>query len=359
MPNRYKIVSLLLVTIGILLLGQDLGDQSLEEFEEKNLPTAVRAIQKAGPCPSENCLDRFGVGGEYWNMLNGYDAGLPFGVYYDWLTNSDPPTAGHLDYWQMVRTTANGPSIPPNEISEIIKRRPGSVWIIGNEPDNIYQDNIEAEEYAELYHELYQVIKTRDPRAAIAIAGVSQPTALRLEYLERVLASYEEKYSLPMPVDIWTIHGYILREEAGSWGADIPPGFDVSSGELYDIEDHGDIEIFKENLLQFRAWMDENGYKETPLAVTELGILLPMDFGFSDEIVGKFMTDAYDFLSDTKGGNGWARDNNRLFQWWFWYSLYDDYVFPTGDLYDPDQDLLTPLGEIMRDYIGGEQQGDG
>ena len=347
MRIRYAFASLLLVTIGLLLLSQALGDRVLANYAVKRLPPAVRAVLHVNPCPSERCVERFGVSGESRNMLNGFQAGLPFGVYYDWLATADPPLNSQLEYWQMIKTEAKRSSISFNEIADIIKSRPDSVWIIGNEPDNIWQDNIEAEEYAALYHEIYHFIKGRDPGAAIAIAGVSQPTPLRLEYLERVLDAYSDNYGTQMPVDIWTIHGYILREEADSWGAGIPPGFDVASGELYDIEDHADVEILKENLLQFRVWMDQQGYKERPLAVTELGVLLPRDYGFSDEIVGDFMMDAFTFLSHSSGENGWEQDDNRLFQWWFWYSLYDNYVFPTLAYNNAIERLLFPVKSLV------------
>lgn len=253
----------------------------------------------------------------------------------------------------MIRVTPEGPAVPYDFISSIIAERPGSVWLIGNEPDNIYQDNVTAERYAEIYHDLYSFIKARDRFAAVAIAGVSQPTPLRMAYLDRVLETYQELFGQPMPIDIWTIHAYIFREEAGTWGAEIPPGFEDSAGELYDIDDHADINIFMDNLLQFREWMSRRGYGDKPLGVTEFGILLPEDFGFSDDKVAQFMRDTYDFLSSASGENGWAKDDYRLFQWWFWYSYYDIYNFPRGDLYDPVARELTPLGQAMRAHVQG------
>ena len=47
----------------------------------------------------------------------------------------------------------------------------------------------------------------------MAIGGVSQVTPLRLDYLERVLAAYEKQYGQPMPVDVWNVHTFILREQ--------------------------------------------------------------------------------------------------------------------------------------------------
>jgi hypothetical protein len=228
------------------------------------------------------------------------------------------------------------------------------VWIVGNEPDIIWQDNVTAERYAEIYHDVYAFIKEKDPSAQIAIAGVGQPTPLRRAYLDIVLNTYESTYGQPLPVDIWTVHNFILREEAGSWGVSIPPGMEESSGELYEIEDHTNLEIFRENLIDFRAWMAERGYGDRPLAVTEIGVLHPSDFGFPPEVVAEFMVGAFDFLLNAENDTGLAEDDGRLAQWWFWYSVHDASDFPTGNLYEPENGRLTPLGEVFARYVSAE-----
>jgi hypothetical protein len=260
----------------------------------------------------------------------------------------------------MIRVSEAGIRQDWEEVALVIEANPGSVWIIGNEPDILWQDNTTAERYAEIYETAYSFIKERDPSALIAVAGVGQPTPLRLAYLDTVLATYEQSYGRPMPVDIWTIHNFILREERDSWGVGIPPGMTQETGQpidqgiLYEIADHNDQVIFQQNLYTFRQWMAERGYRDRPLAVTEFGILMPSDFGFPPPVVAEFMTGTFDFLVQAADDTiGYPADDNRLVQWAFWYSVYDPQDFPTGNLYDPETNELTTLGELYANYING------
>jgi hypothetical protein len=157
-----------------------------------------------------------------------------------------------------------------------------------------------------------------------------------------------------MPVDIWTVHAFILREEAGSWGVDIPPGLAATEGALYEIADHDDFEIFTANLVVFRRWLWEQGYGERPLAVTEYGILMPPDYGFPPEAVADFMTRSFDFFLSARDEEiGYAADDYRLVQWWMWYSLHDNELYQTGNLFEAETGQLTELGEVWRGYMNG------
>lgn len=324
---------------------------------------SVRARATATPdprrCPLADCLSRAGVSGRLDDIAAASGAGLPFGNYFDWWLNVDPPPmdgqlAGRQPrYWQMVPTGQDGPQVPWSRIEEVVAARPGSIWIVGNEPDVIWQDNVTAETYAAIYRDVYAFIKERDPAALIAIAGVAQPSPLRLAYLERVLAAYRELDGQVMPIDIWTIHAFILREQAGSWGVGIPPGMDEDRGLLYDIADHDDLTIFRQSLITFREWMAEQGYGDKPLAVTEFGILHPPDYGFPPEVVMDFMIGASDFMAIASGANGYPDDDGRLVQYWFWFSVYDHGDFPTGNLYDLERGSLNALGQAYRRYLVG------
>ncbi|MEZ4609792.1 MAG: hypothetical protein R2838_06015 [Caldilineaceae bacterium] len=55
----------------------------------------------------------------------------------------------------------------------------------------------------------------------MAIGAVSQVTPLRLTYLNRIWESYRNKYGAPMPVDIWTMHAYVLARNwaTGAWAS--------------------------------------------------------------------------------------------------------------------------------------------
>ena len=216
-----------------------------------------------------------------------------------------------------------------------------------------WQDNTTPEDYAQRYHELVVFIKTLDPSAQVAIGGVSQVTPLRLSYLERVLAAYEQRYGEPLPVDVWNVHAFTLREERNSWGVSIPPGFDdVQQGMLWEIEDHDNLDLLRQQIVDFRRWMVRHGQRDKPLIVTEFGILMPEDYGFPPEAVAEYMRRSFDLLLTARDPEiGYLADDNRLVQRFVWYSL-SDTTYPTGNLVDPKTGDLTPLGEVFADYAG-------
>jgi hypothetical protein len=116
----------------------------------------------------------------------------------------------------MVHPKGDQSSPDLDEITRSAAANPGALWLIGNEPDIVWQDNATPEEYAHAYGILHAAIKKADPTARVAIGGVSQPTPLRLAYLDRVLAAYEAQFGADMPVDVWNIHAFVLREEHNS-----------------------------------------------------------------------------------------------------------------------------------------------
>jgi hypothetical protein len=98
--------------------------------------------------------------------------------------------------------------------------------------------------------------------------------------------------------------------------------------------------------------MRENGYGDRPLAVTEFGILMPFDYGFPPEAVADFMNQTFDFFLTAQDEEvGYAPDDYRLVQWWFWYSLHDPDLYPTGNLYERQTQQLTDLGQAWQTYI--------
>jgi len=245
---------------------------------------------------------------------------------------------------------------PREDIDRALAANPGATWLLGNEPDVVVQDNTTPQRYAELYHELYMYIKERDPEARIAIAGVSQPTPLRRAYLDIVLDTYEEKYGQPMPIDVWNVHAFILREEEGEWGIGIPPGMDDDLAMHYEISDHDNLEIFVQNLTDFREWMAQRGYGDRPLLVSEFGFLMPYDYGFSPEDAVAFLKGSFEFLLTARNDNGFAPDGGRLVQWWLWFVVYaPDDEFTTAFLYDHERGQLTDLGRAYQDFVRERQ----
>ena len=222
---------------------------------------------------------------------------------------------------------------------------------MGNEPDVIWQSNSTPEEYARAYRQAYTLVKLTDPTALVAAGAISQPTPLRLRYLDLVLEAYRALYGEPLPVDVWAIHNAILREQRGDWGVDIPPGIPDDAGRIYEVADNDRLDIFTQQLIDFRVWMRERGFRDRPLIVTEFGVLMPADYGFPPEDVVAFMTGAFDFmLTATDAELGYPADGDRLVQRWAWYAaMAEDYG--TGNLFDPQSGALTPLGELFVGYI--------
>ena len=275
---------------------------------------------------------------------------LGAGWYLDWHVARRYPTQ-KPEHWQMVRLGNGCISPNPEAIRWVAEHYRGSVWIIGNEPDNIWQDNLLPETYAQAYHDLYVLIKAADPQASIAVAGVTQGTPLRLAYLDRVLEAYERHYAKPMPVDWWTLHGFVLREERGSWGAEIPPGFPSTQvGALYEIADTGSLDLFKTHIIDFRTWMAARGYRETPLAITEFGILISDAYGYTPEVVASYLQETFMWLDQARDeGLGDPLDGDRLVQRWAWFSLTDK-LFYSSNLIHDKSGTLTAIGWAFREF---------
>jgi hypothetical protein len=263
---------------------------------------------------------------------------------------STPPST-NLEHWQMVRVHESCVSPSPGAIRANAESVPGQVWIIGNEPDVIWQDNVTPHTYAVMYHGLYTLIKSSDPTALVAVGGISQATPLRMQYLDQVLESYQELYHKAMPTDWWTVHGYVLREEKGSWGVDIPPGMQVTQGELYEVSDHSRLDLFESQLSAFRQWMAENGYQDTPLALTEFGILMPTSYGFPTESIASYLKETFSWLYRAQDMNtGYPADGYRLVQKWAWFSLADP-TYSSSDLGDLSSGELTLVGESFQHIV--------
>jgi hypothetical protein len=275
---------------------------------------------------------------------------LGSGWYLDWIVQISTDT-DILEYWPMIRVHEDCLTPSVEEIRKAAANFKGLTWIIGNEPDVIWQDNVDPVKYAIIYHELYMLIKSSDPTALLAVGGVSQATPLRLQYLDKVLQTYQEIFHESMPVDWWTVHGYVLREEKGSWGVEIPPGIDTFQGELYEINDHGRVDLFEAQIRSFRQWMEKNGYQDKPLALTEFGILMPASYGFPGETVADYMETTFTWLSQSRDeSTGFPEDGYHLVQKWAWFSISDP-TYPNSDLGDISTGRLTPLGETYRKLI--------
>lgn len=315
-------------------------------------PAVAPTAAPARPAPS-SARSRVGVGLALGAITDyPWGDGAP-GWYLSWGVKAAPAGSPAIRFAQMVRVHAGRFTPDLAAIRAAARANPGATWLIGNEPDVVWQDNATPEQYAAQYGILYPAIKAADPAAQVAIGGVSQPTPLRMAYLDRILAAYRAQFGAAMPVDVWNVHAFILREERGAWGVDIPPGMAEDAGTLYEIGDHAAMAIFRQQIVDFRRWMAERGLRDKPLIVSEYGILMPESYGFPPELVADFMVDTFDFFLTAQDDEiGYPADENRLVQAFCWYSIADT-MYPTPNLFDPQTTALTPVGEMFVAYVAG------
>ena len=314
-------------------------------------------------------LCRFGVN-VIQNPTNIRMEKLRLGWYLNYNTNSSPILASSATFAPVIRLSQTGPNAEDfnyspsgTTLTNAIASNPQADWLIGNEPDRIdFQDDMEPHVYAAAYAELYNIIKTADPSARIFAGTIVQPTPLRLQYLDMVLESYEQQNSgAMMPVDGWSIHNFILNEvscdydPSNCWGAEVPPGIDADFGEILDIEDNDDIDLFKQRILNFRQWMVDRDYAGLPLTVSEYGILMPDWLGFDSNRVNLFMNATFDYmLTATDPVLGDPNDNYRLVQTWSWFSTgaigdeYNGYLFEGNAGVYPWE--LSEMGQNFANY---------
>ncbi|MDH7487820.1 MAG: CARDB domain-containing protein [Anaerolineae bacterium] len=315
------------------------------------------------PLPSLYCSQNERLGFDVDESIVPYDVGqLHAGwyVHYPWITGEAPHTAG-LDYAQIIsvcddayRQCAYPYSPQGATLAGMVAANPGALWLVGNEPDCPYMDNTGPERYAVIYHDVYHELKRLDPTAQVAIGGVVQATPLRMRWLDRVWQEYQRRYGQPMPVDVWNVHAFVLREDRRGWGCGIPPGLPDNTGELRGINDLDRMDLFAEQIVRFRRWMADHGQRNKPLIVAEYGILFNEELGYGYQRVRDYMLATFDyFLNATDPAIGYPADGNRLVQRWAWFVL-DRNTFEWGTfwgaLFDRQTRQITALGQEFGRY---------
>lgn len=197
-------------------------------------PTALHA-QPEGP-DDTNCLypsptDRFGVTVYADQSINSYDVTpLSAGRYLNWLAQESPSQPAGLRYHQMIHVSETGYYPSGEALRLIVRANPGARWIIGNEADVLWQNNVTPEAYARHFHDAYTEVVAIDPTAKFITSGIVQVSRLRLAWLERVWNTYRSLYGTDLPVDVWNIHTYVANEMHRQWGFEIPPGIPNAVG---------------------------------------------------------------------------------------------------------------------------------
>lgn len=307
--------------------------------------------QGALPPPSYIGSDNERAGFGVTTQISNFDVSLLNGGWFvRWDVQPAPAEPAGYIYMPMLRVT--GSTFIPSgvELAAGVANNLGRTWIIGNEADNIWQDNVLPQDYAVAYHDAYFFIKQRDPTAQIAINGVTQGTPLRLQWLDLVWNSYRARYGSDMPVDVWNMHTFVLREQINSWGASIPPGVNATQGMLWEIDDHDRVDLVQEQVIRFRRWMKDHGQQNKPLINTEYGILMPINFGFDYARVTRFLNGTFDLFNSLRDPTlGMPEDDYRLLQRWCWFSL-DSEQFEgqyVRSLFNHSTRQLTPIGQAF------------
>ena len=324
-------------------------------------------------------LCRFGVNHAGAGELTSFGlAALRAGRFIDYRADTPARPSG-MEQLRMVRLSQPNKSSTnynsnPNIASlvALVQANPGEIWLIGNEPDRIiYQDDLTPEAYARAYHELRQAIKAADPTAVVVAGNIVQVSPIRLRYLDLVVAAHRDAYGQAMEVDAWGIHAFILNEQAGNWGADIPRGVSATEGWVLTTAQNADFSLVQQPILDFRTWMASNGYQNQPLYVTEYGVLMPDGYGygpFSPAEVSEYMRRTFDYmLTAVDSRLGYPADDYRLVQHFSWYSINDKIKLVNGFfegfngyLFDPDLgNQRSPMGDAYADYAAAlESQTD-
>lgn len=389
------------------------GSQLEQSTNQSDAPTATNTVflpivaRDAGPTAY-----RIGYGATTSPITRYSDIrSLMAGWYVDWTARAKPALPSGIEYVQIPRVhqkLACGdrfnkdrnacPYAQPltyevypniNSIKSIATANKGALWTIGNEMDrldfcnivngqcvgSIGQDEILPETYAQAYHDIYTAIKSVDPSAKVGIGGLIQATPLRLQWLTIAWDTYKQKFGSDMPVDVWNIHNFVLREVKGEYGAEIPPGLpgNPTQGEyVNDDSTHISQEIFDKQIRAMRQWMKDRGQQQKPLVVTEYGVLYDqcvkkvngnctIDLS-NEQTVHDFMLWTFDYFLSTKDCNlGYGTDDCRLVQRWLWFSL--DHVAtqsngklsyganPHTSFYDSATLAMRPAGQKFKEYV--------
>jgi hypothetical protein len=285
-----------------------------------------------------NLSCRFGINAT-GQSIDAFDTTpLRLGWYIDYHAVMTPARPNGIDYVRVINLNQEGDgyraSPSGGQLTAIVQANPGATWIIGNEPDRRHvQNDIEPHVYALAYHDLYATIKGADRTAQIFAGAIVQPTPLRLQYLDLVLASYQQQFGRALPADGWAIHNFILNEASCEhyngdlqicWGADIPPGINATDGMRVGVDDNDNFELFKEQIVRFRQWMVRRGYRGLPVFLSEYGVLMPPEYGFPALRVNQYMNQTFDYLLNTTDpALGDPTDEYRLVQRFAWYSTTD------------------------------------
>ena len=257
-----------------------------------------------------------------------------------------------------------GNLLSEEKIASLVEAAPaGSYWYVGGEPN---RTSITGAQFADVFHYYYTNIKAADREAKI-----TGPSILNWDFtcigcggyqrgkfwLKDFIDTYEDRYGQKPPVDVWAIDIYPI-----DWVN--TPNNDPHQQPLYSgiKVPHWYIAIMQ--LEGMRQYLDDAGYADTPIWITEIAIhvgydgwiwaqldgqLVPKPFGkYHWDKMSSYVNTVLDWLEENS-------DASRI-ERWFFYKTWRDIVDVGSDGYmgiiffdGPSEGAsLNCLGEVYR-----------
>jgi hypothetical protein len=286
-----------------------------------------------------------------------------------------PQAYGKLAHiFQLDPDPATGNLMTTEEIASLVESRPaGSYWSIGSEPN--WGGRSLPGDYAVAYQHYYTNIKAIDPEAKIAA-----PSILNWDYtcsqsgdcdytpgvlwMNEFLGAYQNITGELPPVDVWTIDVYPIDFR------------NIPNNDPNRLVNYGGDQVLHSTVAtsqieKFRAFLDANGYADTPMWITNItahvgfnGWIFDTSLPGTPIVPSPFATFYWDFMSDyIHSVLDWLElraDSKRIERWFFsitWTDIFtpiDGYMGIT--FFDGPEDgaALNCLGETYRARALGE-----
>lgn len=162
----------------------------------------------------------------------------------------------------LLRTGKGGPVFGDEEIAAAARARPGTAWLIGNEPNVPGQDEVDGVGYARAFERYRRLLKAADPTALIvapnlqnvrAGCGGCEGTTVGADFLDAWRAAHRAIYGGEPAFDAFGLHLYDL-----DWGR--LPMTDAAASER-------EVEAARAYLDAVPEW------RGRPIWVTEMGVI--------------------------------------------------------------------------------------
>lgn len=237
---------------------------------------------KAQSFPEGFRRNPYGVAGSPWTV-SALD--MPkTSTYYDWIPHDharyitvrpySPPRGGTAAndaanpyFWNLEAKSIGRNESDRNKFRNYVLRNRGEIWIIGNEPERVSQDNLNPTQYAQMFHSYYVTVNDLDPTARFSIASVGMVAnyvafADVQPYYDAVFSEYKRLYLTPLPLDYWNMHAYYA-----GW-----------TTEHAAQPDHMVDDVFRviiDPYIAYARTVDSGRYSSKPIIASEIGLGLP------------------------------------------------------------------------------------